>query len=226
MRTPGGARTVRDRATATSMVAGSGRLPGPSCARARTRPSARPATRAAPPPTTAGPRSGRPVWLDVDAGVHDRQRAAPDHPADAGRRLARRRAAGPGPRRRAGRRGSRPPASRVGQGCAEVIWPSLPAGRRVRSRGSAPVDNRWVWLRCHQVTPKPHLARRSTAPGRPQPQAGAAGSGAGTPTVGMPSPTPGPGAAGAAVRASQASPARVRRTDRTGPSATRWCGAA
>ena len=47
---------------------------------------------------------------------------------------------------------------------------------------------------------------------------------AGAPMVGMPRPTVG-GAAGA-VRASQASPERVRRWARTGPSATRWCGAA
>ena len=50
------------------------------------------------------------------------------------------------------------------------------------------------------------------SPGRPpgpQPQAGAAGSGAGTPRPACPSPT---GAAGAEVRASHASPARVRRT--------------
>ena len=57
------------------------------------------------------------------------------------------------------------------------------------------------------------------------PQAGASGSGAGTPSAGMPSPTE-PAAAGATERASQASPDRVRRTPTTGPSATRWCGAA
>ena len=41
----------------------------------------------------------------------------------------------------------------------------------------------------------------------------------------MPNPTVGP-PAGAALRASQASPERVRRSVSTGPSAIRWCGAA
>jgi hypothetical protein len=46
--------------------------------------------------------------------------------------------------------------------------------------------------------------------------------------VGMPSMTPaGSGCPdGLPCRASQSSPARVGRTDSTGPSATRWCGAA
>ena len=58
-----------------------------------------------------------------------------------------------------------------------------------------------------------------------QRQAGASGSGAGTPIAGMPNVTPA-GAPGCVRRASQASPERVRRTARTGPSATRWWGAA
>ncbi len=61
---------------------------------------------------------------------------------------------------------------------------------------------------------------------RPQPPVGA-GSGSGTPTFGRPSSTPLPcSAAGAALRRSQASPARVRRTALAEPSASRWCGAA
>src|SRR3546814_7310209 len=53
-------------------------------------------------------------------------------------------------------------------------------------------------------------------------QDGASGSGAGLPRLGMPRPTP----FGAVDRPSHASPERVRRTARTGPSAIKWCGAA
>src|SRR5262249_37946337 len=60
----------------------------------------------------------------------------------------------------------------------------------------------------------------STDGGQPQAEGSRGG---GAPTPGMPRPT---ALLGVAVRASQASPERVRRSVSTGPSATRWCGAA
>ena len=195
---------------------------------------------------------GLPGVVDVDPGVHDRQRRGAGSSGGCWSASRPPRGAGPGPRRPCWSRRKSTASQSVGQGCAEVIWPSFPLAGRLRPR-----DRRlWTTAGCgfgatrrqrshtyrggrrarpRRAAPgrrrpsKPGAASaagRRAEPGRPQPQAGAAGSGAGTPTVGMPSPTPGPVAAGAAVRASQASPARVRRTDRTGPSATRWCGAA
>lgn len=82
------------------------------------------------------------------------------------------------------------------------------------------------WARLPDHRP---LDSGTTQPGALQPQALAAperiagafgpSGGAGTPTVGSPSGT---AVDGVAVRASQASPARVRRTDRTAASDTRW----
>lgn len=87
----------------------------------------------------------------------------------------------------------------------------------------------------HDPQPSPVAAAR---PRRPDSAAGTvraqrteqppvgSGSGAGAPIDGRPSITPADFSAGAALRFSQASPDRVRRTEVVGPSASRWCGAA
>ena len=157
--------------------------------------------------------------VDVHAGKEGRELDG-DAPADVGRGPAGPPAwPGRGRRRRPGPGGSlRDPSPHHDR--------RPPARARPVADGS--VDNEIVEeseSACGSDPPRPSRSPRISGDSR-QPQALAAGGrGAGTPTDGMPSPTE-DAAGGADVRRSQASPARVRRTDWIALSATRWCGAA
>lgn len=118
-----------------------------------------------------GVQHRRPGALDpgrVPRVVHVDARGAGPRARDAGSDAGcspgspRRRAAGPGTRRRAGRRGSRPRTSRraTGAGTSPDVCSRRGTGSVLGVRACGQPS---VWDRCHQVAPKPHpgaLSRR------------------------------------------------------------------